>query len=266
MRSLLVANLFAFLLINSTYACLNGDSKFLKDGTFLYFDKEGMVPYGHDFISNNFDIGIVNLDKLYKKTKDLDYLSDKALIYILKKRYNEAIRIYQLIERISPNRYATASNMGTAYELMGNNELALFWIKKSFKINPESHMNSEWLHIKILEAKIKGKSLYNSNFLINTDFGSNEMPQTKLSVLALHKLYKALYYQLNERVSFVKPKEEIVALLLFELGNIALHSKKYNEAIEDYNQALKYGFNKPIIYARMKYAKSLVLVNNKKRK
>jgi tetratricopeptide (TPR) repeat protein len=130
MKNLLVAILFAFLFINSTFACLNGETKFLKDGTFLFFDKEGMVPYGHDFISYNFDRGIIELDKLYKKTKDLDYLSDKAFILILKKKYVEAIKIYEIIERISPNRYATASNLGTAYELMGKNEYTISIIEK----------------------------------------------------------------------------------------------------------------------------------------
>jgi len=117
--------------INQTFACLNGDSKVLKDGTFLYEDREGSVPYGHEFYKDDFENGIKKLDSLYNAIKDLDYLSDKGQLLILLERYEEAIKLYLKIEKIEPNRYSTASNIGTAYELFGQNENALKWIKKA---------------------------------------------------------------------------------------------------------------------------------------
>lgn len=253
--------LFAFLLIlflsRQTFACLNGESKMLKDGTVLFEDIEGNVPYGHVFFKEDFEKRVKQLDILYKETKDLDFLSDKGLLLILLGRYNEAVKIYLDIEKLEPNRYSTASNIGTAYELLGQNEQALKWIRKSVEIDPDSHHNSEWIHVKILEAKIKGQEFYTTRFLLNTDFGLERKPVSELSRHELRKLSAALYYQLNERVSFVKPKEKIVAQLLFDLGNLAFLLGDYNDALADYNEAKKYGFGGELLELRMEEADKL---------
>jgi hypothetical protein len=47
-----------------------------------------------------------------------------------------------------------AANLGTALELLGNKEEALHWIREGIRRNPQSHEGTEWLHAKILEAKI----------------------------------------------------------------------------------------------------------------
>jgi hypothetical protein len=231
-----------------SFACLNGESKILKNGTFLYQDSEGNIPFGHTFENpEEFESGIIQLDSLYRVTKDLDYLSDKGLLLILLKQYEKAINLYLEIEKLEPNRYSTASNIGTAYELIGQNESALIWINKAIKINPAAHNNSEWIHANILQAKIKGDSLINSSFLINADFTSNlkglsfePAPETKLSQNELKKLADALYYQLNERVSFIKGKDKIVSKLMFYLGDISYLQKNYFDAFVIYSFARNY--------------------------
>lgn len=241
----------AFLIISIcicklSFGCLNGESKILKDGTFLYQDLEGSIPFGHEFNHiEDFERGIIKLDSLYKATKDLDYLSDKGLLLILLKKYDKAINLYLEIENIQPNRYSTASNIGTAYELIGQNDKALNWINKSIKINPTAHFNSEWIHSNILQAKIKGDSYINSSFLINTKFSStpndfDSPPETKLSQDELRKLSDALYYQLNERVSFIKNKDNIVSNLMFYLGDLNYLQKNYIDAFVIYAIARKY--------------------------
>ena len=258
MKGILIIPILALLFLNKTFACLNGESMVLKDGTFLFEDREGNVPYGHIFNGDEgFNDGIKQLDSLYKKTKDLDYLSDKGLLLILLKRYDEAVKLYLDIEKLEPNRYSTASNIGTAYELIGQNEKALFWIKKSVEIDPKSHKSSEWIHVKILEAKIKGQEFYTSSFLLNTEFGIETNPISKLNKDELEKLSDGLYYQLNERVSFVEPKEKIVAQLLFDLGNIAFLLNNYSDAVADYEQAKTYGFTGELIEQRIKEADRL---------
>jgi tetratricopeptide (TPR) repeat protein len=258
MKQILTTTILTLLFFSKTFACLNGESMVLKDGTFLFADGEGNVPYGHIYNSDQgFKEGIKQLDSLYKTTKDLDYLSDKGLLLILLKHYDEAVKLYLEIEKLEPNRYSTASNIGTAYELLGQNEKALLWIKKSVEINQESHKNSEWIHVRILEAKIKGEEFYTSNFLLNTEFGIETNPISKLSRDELQKLSDGLYYQLNERVSFVEPKEKIVAQLLFDLGNVAILLNNYFDALADYEQAKKYGFTGQLIERRIKEADKL---------
>lgn len=259
MKKILIAFALIFFFLCKSFACLNGETTVLKDGTFLYMNQREKVPYGH---TNMFEVKSLNkslkkLDGLYKKTKDLDYLSDKGLILILLKKYDEAIKLYIEIEEKEPNRYSTASNLGTAYELAGQNENALKWIKRAVEIDPTSHDNSEWLHVKILEAKIKGELYYNSDFLLNMAFGSGDEPISGLKDSALQNMHDALYYQLNERVSFIKPKDELVAELLFDLGNFALELGHYENARHDYEQAKKYGYEGDLIDVRMAMAQHL---------
>jgi tetratricopeptide (TPR) repeat protein len=257
MRKIIIFALLTICFFTKAFGCLNGESKVLKNGMFLYEDREVNVPYGHKFPdAETLMQAIHELDSLYKITHDLDYLSDKGLVLILLKQYKKAIKIYLQIEKLEPNRYSTASNIGTAYELIGDNKNALIWIKKSVVIDSKSHKKSEWIHVKILEAKIQGNNSVNTLFLLNTEFGNDAKPQTKLSKEKLIELSDALYFQLNERISFVKPKEKIVALLLFELGNIALLTGNYKDAIADFDQAKEYGFQDQVIDKRIKLSKA----------
>ncbi|PIF46385.1 tetratricopeptide repeat protein [Chryseobacterium sp. 52] len=258
MRKLFLSLMFCSLFSIPVLACLNGETKDLKDGTNIYTDFNGFVPRGHSFNnSETLEKTLEGLEKEYKRTNDLDYLSDKGYILIILKKYKEAIELYKRIESIAPGRYSTASNMGTAYELEGNNKEALKWIQKSIDINSESHFGSEWIHANILKAKIKGDQLYTSESFIQTDFGNKRIPETNLTKEELYKLRKSLYYQLNERISFVSPEDKIVAQLFFDLGNVAALMKFKDEASRDYDMAETYGFKNPIIKQRILYLSSI---------
>lgn len=234
-----------------SFACLNGETKILKNEAYAYIDHDGINPQGHNFFKGDFPRLIIELDSLYKKTKDLDYLSDKGYLLIVQGKYNEALNLYLNIEKIEPNRYSTASNLGTLYELMGENQKAYIWIKKSIEINPESHKGSEWLHLRILEAKIKKLKDVSGQFLINTNFGTSSEPKTKLSKKEVDELTQSIYYQVNERMSFIEPKDKIISILLFELGNLAELKGENNSALETYRTARLYGYDGDLIVARM---------------
>jgi len=211
--------LIIFLIIaalQNSFGCINGDTKQLKDGTTISVNtEESLVPNGNERFSFDYSKKLIELDSLWKVTGDIDYLSDYGIVLILQKEYLKAKDIYLKIETIKPNRYSTASNLGTVYELLGQNDNALKWINRAIVINPRSHRNSEWLHAKILEAKIKGEQCITSDFLLNTNFGTEPNPQSSLTNSELLNLREVLYYQLNERISFIKPEDKIVAQLLF---------------------------------------------------
>lgn len=255
MKNLLVI-IFVLFSIN-LFACLNGETKVLSNGTTVYEDFEGIIPRGHEFFVSEFPKLIKELDSLYKKTKKIEYLSDKGYILILQGRYQEAIKLYLDIEKMYPNRYSTASNLGTAYELSGDNVNALKWIKKGVAINFESHEGSEWLHIKILEAKID-QSKINAEFFIGTNFGKFDMPVSDLSRTQTEKLIVSLYYQLNERVSFIKSEDAIVALLLFELGNLAMLQSNYFDANEIFKIAKDYGLESTLLEKRISFTNGIL--------
>nr|WP_315033758.1 tetratricopeptide repeat protein [uncultured Chryseobacterium sp.] len=251
MRKYIFGFIFGIASIHAS-GCLNGDFLKLEDGTTLYQDYDGLIPHGHQFGGNQqlHDV-LLSLEKGYRDTKNINYLSDKGLILILLGRYQEAINLYKNIENTEPDRYSTASNIGTAYELIGNNEKALYWIEKAVKIMPDSHFGSEWIHVNILKAKMKGDQYISSHFLINHDFGKEKAPTSILDKKQLNTLREQIYYQLNERITFVKPKDKIVAQLLFDLGNVSYLYGDKEDAMENYELAKEYGFDNPILKERM---------------
>jgi hypothetical protein len=231
----------------------------LKDGTIIIEDKPGYyIPYGHTLLTDKFPAALKRMDSLWKVTNDIDYYSDYGLIFILEGKYEEAKNIYLEIEKIKPGRYETASNLGTVYELLGDNKKALKWVKKAIAIYPESHMDSEWLHVKILEAKIKGSDQFiTSDFLLNHNFGRATIPTRNLTQSQLLHLKNALFFQLNERVTFIKPRDKIMAQLLFDMGNVLALSSSPYEATVLYEQAKTYGCVDPLLEVRLNYFKQL---------
>jgi tetratricopeptide (TPR) repeat protein len=250
MKKLLVFCL-VMICISNVWACLNGEQLELSTGKPLYMDHGGSVPYGHIFISKAYLLNEIKvLDSVYKRTKNLDYLTDKGLVMIIAGEYQKAIDLYLQIEKIKPGRYSTASNIGTAYELTGNNEQALKWISRAITINPASHKNSEWIHVNILKLKINKKIAVSALSLIGIDFGQEERPRSILSKPELEKLADALFYQLNERMSFIKPKDQIIAQLLFEYANINMLLGDNTTAHDCYEQAQEYGLNEKLVGIR----------------
>ena len=228
------------LLISSTYgfSSINGVQGKISSGTTIYVDRDGLVPYGHEFWLDLEGKDIQKLDSLYQIKPDVKYLTEKG------------IDLYLDIEEKSPNLYSTAVNLATAYELIGDNENALKWITKAIEINANSLEGSEWIFSNILKIKL-GQLPLNSQNLMGTDFGSDDAPKTSLSKDELIQLQNQLYYQLNERRSFIQPKDEMMALLLFDYGNVLLLNGNKKEANQVYNLAIQYGYVEPIIQTRL---------------
>lgn len=202
----------------------------------------------------------VNEDlQTYQQSRDLrDYLNyATSLVYL--GRYQEAIKIFQEIEKKQPNIYEVASNLGTAYELTGDNKNALIWIKKALLLNTDSHHGSEWIHVKILEKKL---GINHDDNILGFSFGNKLIPETNLSKEKLQDFINDLQYQLSERNQFVKPKEPIVARLYFELGNaLAIHTN-LEKALQAYHLSQQYGFNNDLINRRISHFQELIKENS----
>jgi hypothetical protein len=68
--------------------------------------------------------------------------------------HDKAHDILNRLEKEHPGMYGTAANIGTLYELRGNDVEALKWIQEGIRRNKDAHFGTEWLHAKILEAKL----------------------------------------------------------------------------------------------------------------
>lgn len=138
-----------------------------------------------------------------------------------------ALAILVRIEQTKPGLYATATNLGTAYELVGRNEHALSWIRAGIRRNPESHHGSEWLHLAILQTKLamaKDPASLRSHSVLGLDFGAGAVPRmpvrfpldNRRKPLDAVGTRSAIHIQVAERLQFVAPPEPIVGDLLFD--------------------------------------------------
>ena len=180
-------------------------------------------------------------------------LSDRGAALIYLGRYEEAIAQFRRLQAAGFTGYAVCANLGTAFELIGRNDSALYYIREAVRQNPAAHDGSEWIHVRILERKVAmdsgGKV---SGPLLGVSFGEDALPIAppgiELSVLQDH-----LRYQLQERMHFVKPEDAIVGELLFELGNTEAFLNSVECAVDLYDLAKEYGFTTPVFEER--YAK-----------
>jgi len=138
----------------------------------------------------------------------------KAVLSMLHGKYDLAIKQLHIEEAKTPNTYEIAANLGTAYELFGNNEKALKWIQRGIEINSSSHHGSEWLHEDILKTKLlleKDPMYLNTHHVINSEY---------MEYVGPDRIKEAIIYQLRERLLFVKPKDIVVADLLYILATL----------------------------------------------
>lgn len=182
------------------------------------------------------------LAKLRPKLAGGDYKvrNDYAVALIHLGRADEAVTILRKIEAQHPGLYATAANLGTAYELAGDNERALKWIETGIQRNPDSHAGSEWVHVKILEAKLalaKDPEWLQTHSVLGIDFGNELVPTEPPRA---EQIRDDIIYQLRERLQFVEPPDPIVASLLADLANLIAINEPVEHAIPVYRFALEF--------------------------
>ena len=153
---------------------------------------------------------------------------DEAARLIIRGDAAGALRRLEEIESQYPGLYQTAANMGTAYELTGDDEKALHWIRTGIRRNPYSHMKAEWLHVKILEAKIalkKDPHWLESHTITGMDpreetgvYDTLQGPKSRRDIL------ESMRSQATVRALFIKPLDTILAHLLNEAAVFALYA------------------------------------------
>lgn len=191
----------------------------------------------------------VELLNRYHKTDSIQYYSDYGVALILLGEYQKAKTVFLRIEKKKPDLYRTASNLGTLYELTGKADSALYWIKKSVRINPHSHEGSEWIHIRILEFKLKKSHNYNRSVL-QLNFGREAKPSNPQHY-DLNKLESHLRHQLQERINFIGAPDPIIANMLFDYGNIMAQEASVEHALDAYKEAKRYGYKGELLAVRM---------------
>ena len=218
--------------ITASHACLN---------YYYSIDKEGHFHDAEDLrraFNTNFNTSLIEkkLKKLQielKTKKDYKVLNDYAVLLLKSGKTAIALDILEQLSLKHPNDYQIAANLGTAYELSGNDEKALEYIKRGIELNPDSHGGSEWVHVKLLEVKLAladNPSYLDSITVLNLSDGQ------KMS----GKVRDQLMIQIRERFPFCKGPDPIMASLLVDLGDCYANQKSIEFAKASYEIAKHY--------------------------
>lgn len=242
--------IFTGCILQST-ACGNYYYTLDREGTFHEAD-DILVPFNKNF---KLEMNVQKLKLLsakLKKEKSYMLLSDYALCLLKLGKVNEAVAILAELELHYPGEYKIASNLGTAYELSGQNDSALKYIKRGLQLNPQDHEGSEWIHVRILETKLA--------IAKNPDYLKTHSP---LSLNERQKydslVRKQLTLQLRERFPFTPAPNELMAALMSELGDCCANTSSIEYAKAIYQIANEYyGAHSPVLDEKIKEMQKLV--------
>lgn len=227
--------LSTFLLIflySTSFSCYNEYYSLDSKGHFHQIDI-GAIRFQKNFDQQKIERKLIQLKKKLDTKADFKLLSDYGLYLVKGGKVTEARILFEALAKAYPNEYSIIANLGTTYELLGENEKALEYIRKGLKLNPNSHGGSEWIHVKILETKIRS--------------GKDQNNLREHGVLALtpkqeasEAIRKQLYIQLKERFPFCKGPDPIMADLFIELGDCYAETLSFEHAKGLYQIAQKY--------------------------
>jgi len=186
------------------------------------------------------------------KEKNYMLLSDYSVCLMKLGKQKEALGILKELYKHYPNDYKIAANLGTAYELNGEVDSALKYIKRDLFLNSNDHEGSEWIHVKVLEAK---QALKKDPQYLKDHTVLQLSDKQKNDTLILQQLD----IQLQERVPFTPGPDAMMANLFADLGDISANVRSLSHARAYYLLAKKYyGDPSPLLDAKVKEMEKLM--------
>ena len=222
MKQLII--LFICLLNSHLYACINHYSPYREP---VSLGERGELYFKSPLTQREIITELQAIEaKLLVKYSDSLY-SDYGAFLLQLGKYPEALHIFQQLIKTNPNAYEIIQNLGTAYELNGKLDSALFYIQKGLKINPKSHNGSEWIHVKILEAEIAAQKdpnyLKTHLHLLNLPTAPNAVPEDFEAIKKNNTILSQVRHQLNERLPFTLPPNPLMSNIFYEFGQFYYH-------------------------------------------
>jgi tetratricopeptide (TPR) repeat protein len=223
------------------------------DKTGHFHDAEDIRrAFNTNFNQKRIEANLKKLEAKLKTSKDYKLLSDYAVLLLKAGKTKSAIDILEQLSEKYPDEYQIAANLGTAYELDGNVEKALKFIKRGIELNPDAHNGSEWVHVNLLETKLKLEQ--DGTYLANHSVLNLSEEQKKNT-----SVRDQLMIQIRERFPFCKGPDPIMASLLVDLGDCYANTTSIEFAKAAYEIAQHYyGASTEIIDPRMAEVKNLL--------
>lgn len=205
----------------------------------------------HGFFDPSLNVRKDSLKKVGLDKLDYKGLSDYAVLELKIGDRKKALELMEQLYAKYPQEYNIVANLGTAYEVTGNNEKALELLKKAVAINPRSHHGSEWIHIGILEQKLAGKEYDQVINLGIKDFPQWLNDKSYVFTRPADSLKIQIAYQLHERIGFIDAPDSVIGQLVLDFADIVAKTETKDTAVAFYDYALKYSPSlQPAIAAR----------------
>lgn len=229
------------------WPCLNKSGTKYGGGSGSYFGWRSLQVA----LKKNVQPDGVEMEANLRGSTNFNDRSDYAIALMYLGRNTEAVSLLTKLEQEQPGHFFVAANLGTAYELSGNNEEALRWINEGIRRNSKDHEGTEWLHAKILEAKIaqqKDAAFFEKHSVLGLEPGVIcETIRVGEKSYSAKELTAAIEYQLGERLQFVKPPDPSVASLLYDYAAIEAANRSMESAKHILKFASQYGYPEPKI-------------------
>jgi tetratricopeptide (TPR) repeat protein len=187
----------------------------------------------------------------HRQAPTLQTTNDLAVAWILTGRGQEAVRLLRDLDAGQPGNAVVASNLGMALELSGAEEEALQWIRESVRRDPQEHQGSEWLHVRILEAKLALKwdpHWLRRNSVVGWREGQRMPLDERSRPRAPQDMLRAIRYQIAERTLFVEPPDPIVGDLYLTMGDLVLSVPGTIQGSWERDQAVAAGYERALTF------------------
>lgn len=146
-----------FALSYPSFACGN-EYGYTLDGKRVFTQYFYLSDHHRSFNETYIRKAISNYTSKPDYSTNFKWQSNVALNYMKLGKLDSAETILSKLIIKHPEEYTINANLGTLYELKGDLQNALKYISNGYELNKDSHLGSEWIHVKILEAKIKEKN------------------------------------------------------------------------------------------------------------
>lgn len=250
MRQIIPFLVVCFLLIpTAVFSCFNeyhpSEMPFANGKVDLYkliYSDKTHIPYWHYGFDEMDELRLQSAALLKKGLKNLDYkeLSDYAVLQMKIDDKEQGLSILEKLYAEHPDEYNIIANLGTAYEIMGQDQKALDLLKKAVAINPISHYGSEWIHINILEQKLGAKQYDKIINLGVKDFSTWIIDKSYIFPRPADSLKIQIAYQLHERIGFIKAPDSVISHLILDFADIIAKTDVRDSATIFYNYAIHY--------------------------
>jgi tetratricopeptide (TPR) repeat protein len=224
-----------------------------------YIPTSFLRSFDKEWVLNN----LQEIEKKLSQKYDFKLHSDYAVNLSRIGKTREAQLILQKLIKIHPQEYNIMANLGTVYELNNRLDSAQYWLQKALARNPQAHKGSEWIHLKILETKIKfGRNLEWLKTHSALGLPINQLktaPYDSDLYRQAQKVVSQLQYQLEERIPFTAAPDELTASLLIDLAELqTLFDIEDSYRIYHYALVYKMG-DKSVLKQKINLLKSKIL-------